>query len=69
MIVVIALTSLFITRRYISRPLSKLQYSAALIAAGDLRVPVETDSEDEIGHLARDLDAMRGAIKDATENL
>ncbi|NIO43105.1 MAG: GAF domain-containing protein, partial [Burkholderiales bacterium] len=68
-IVVIALTSLFITRRYISRPLSKLQYSAALIAAGDLRVPVETDSEDEIGHLARDLDAMRGAIKDATENL
>jgi GAF domain-containing protein/CheY-like chemotaxis protein/HAMP domain-containing protein/anti-sigma regulatory factor (Ser/Thr protein kinase) len=68
-IVVIALTSVFITRRYISRPLSKLQHSAALIAAGDLEVPVDKSSSDEIGTLAEDLDTMRGSIKEARENL
>ena len=35
-IISISLTSIFISRRYISRPLSKLQHSAALIANGDL---------------------------------
>jgi HAMP domain-containing protein len=36
-IAAISLTSIFITRRYISRPLSNLRNSAALIAAGDLQ--------------------------------
>ncbi|MFQ5938059.1 MAG: GAF domain-containing protein, partial [Acidiferrobacterales bacterium] len=68
-IAAIALTSVFITRRYISRPLSKLQNSAALIAAGDLQAPIDKSSSDEIGNLAQDLDAMRGSIKEARENL
>ncbi len=68
-IVAISLTSMVITRRYISRPLSKLQTSATLIASGDLEAPIDTDSRDEIGILAQDLDAMRGSIKEARENL
>jgi two-component system, NtrC family, sensor kinase len=68
-IVAIALTSVFITRRYISRPLSELRHSAALIAGGNLEAAININSTDEIGSLAQDLDAMRGSIKDAKENL
>jgi len=59
----ISLTSIGITRRYISRPLSKLQSSAASIAHGDLEALIEITGSDEIGSLARDLDAMRESIK------
>lgn len=57
------LTSFFITRRYISLPLSKLQESASHIANGDLDTFVDKSSTDEIGMLARHLDVMRGSIK------
>jgi signal transduction histidine kinase/CheY-like chemotaxis protein len=63
LIVAISITSLMVTRRYIARPLLKLQNSAALIAGGKLEAPIDTTSQDEIGHLARDLDGMRGSIK------
>ena len=56
-------TSIFITRRYISTPLQKLQASASLIALGDLETFVDKSSSDEIGTLAQHLDDMRGAIK------
>jgi signal transduction histidine kinase/HAMP domain-containing protein len=56
-------TSIFITRRYISTPLQKLQASASLIAQGDLETFVDKSSTDEIGILAQHLDDMRGAIK------
>jgi HAMP domain-containing protein len=59
----ISLTSIVITRRYIARPLLKLQNSAAFIAGGNLEAPIDTTSHDEVGHLARDLDGMRGSIK------
>jgi len=59
----ISATSIFITRRYISRPLMKLQQSAALLAQGDLEAPIETGSTDEIGRLAEDLNVMRDSIK------
>ena len=62
-IAAISLTSIVITRRYIARPLLKLQNSAALIAGGNLEATIDTTSQDEIGHLARDLDGMRGSIK------
>jgi signal transduction histidine kinase/DNA-binding response OmpR family regulator/HAMP domain-containing protein len=68
-IVAISLTSMLITRRYISRPLSKLQGSASAIAQGDLETFIDKGSNDEIGMLARDLDVMRGSIKEAKENL
>jgi signal transduction histidine kinase/CheY-like chemotaxis protein len=68
-IAAISLTSVFITRRYISGPLSKLQHSATLIAGGDLDALVDKSGNDEIGSLAQDLDAMRGSIREARENL
>ncbi|MBT8352224.1 MAG: HAMP domain-containing protein, partial [Deltaproteobacteria bacterium] len=62
-IAAIWLTSIFITRRYISTPLQKLQASASLIAQGDLETFVDKSSNDEIGTLAQHLDDMRRAIK------
>jgi PAS domain S-box-containing protein len=62
-IIAISLTSIVISRRYITRPLMKLQHSAALIAQGDLEAPIETGSGDEIGRLAEDLSVMRDSIK------
>jgi signal transduction histidine kinase/DNA-binding response OmpR family regulator/HAMP domain-containing protein len=59
----ILLTSMVITRRYISRPLSSLQHSAALIAQGDLEAAIATSGHDEIGRLAQDLSLMRDSIK------
>ena len=62
-IVAIWLTSIFITKKYISSPLSKLQESASSIADGDLDTIVDKSSSDEIGQLASHLDIMRGSIK------
>ena len=62
-IVAIWLTSIFITKRYISSPLFKLQESASSIAHGDLDTTVDKSSSDEIGLLAKHLDIMRGSIK------
>jgi signal transduction histidine kinase/DNA-binding response OmpR family regulator len=62
-IVAITLTSVIVTRKYISRPLLKLQNSAGLIASGNLEAPIDTTSQDEVGYLARDLNVMRGSIK------
>jgi signal transduction histidine kinase len=62
-IAAIFLTSMAITRRYISRPLSTLQHSAALIANGDLEVRIDTHGRDEIGSLAKALSVMRDSLK------
>ena len=62
-IIAIWITSIFITRRYISSPLLKLQDSASRIADGDLDTFVDKSSADEIGMLAQNLDGMRGSIK------
>ena len=62
-ILAITLTSVIITRKYISGPLLKLQNSAGLIASGNLEAPIDTTSQDEIGYLAKDLNVMRGSIK------
>jgi signal transduction histidine kinase len=62
-IAAIWLTSIFITKRYISSPLMKLQESASSIAWGDLDTFVDKSSRDEIGKLAQQLDIMRGSIK------
>lgn len=62
-IVAIATTSLVITKKYISRPLFKLQESASLIAQGDLDTFVDKSSGEEIGLLAQHLDDMRVSIK------
>ncbi len=59
----ISLTSVAITRRYVTGPLSKLQKSATSIAQGDLEAAIETGGGDEIATLARDFNAMRESIK------
>ncbi len=62
-IAAIWITSVAITKRYISRPLLKLQESASLIALGDLDTFIDKNSRGEIGILAQHLNAMRGSIK------
>jgi len=67
--VAIWITSILVTRRYISTPLKKLQASASLIAKGDLDTFVDKSSSDEIGILAQHLDGMRQSIKQLFEEL
>lgn len=62
-IVAITITSLIITKKYISRPLLKLQESAARIAHGDLETFIDKSGSDEIGLLSQHLDDMRGSIQ------
>jgi methyl-accepting chemotaxis protein len=59
----ISVTSVAITKRYISRPLLQLQTSATSIAQGDLDAPIDIGGPDEIGALSRNLNAMRESIK------
>ena len=66
-IAAILITSLLITRKFISRPLFDLQSSATLIANGNLDAPINTSTDDEIGKLARDFNAMRESIKNLFE--
>jgi signal transduction histidine kinase len=63
LIVAIFVTSMVITRRYISQPLLTLQHSAAAIASGDLGVVIDTRGHDEIGRLAVALSVMRDALQ------
>lgn len=62
-LIAISITSWIITRRYITRPLSRLQKSASSIARGNLETPIDKEGEDEIGQLALHLDEMRESIK------
>jgi signal transduction histidine kinase len=66
-IAAISATSILITRRYITRPLAALRQSAGLIASGNLQVAIDTRHPDEIGDLARDLDAMRRSLEALSE--
>ncbi len=59
----IALTSILISRRHISRPLQELQDSAQRIADGDLEADIRTRGNDEISHLAHSLSTMRDSIR------
>jgi len=62
-IAAISATSIVVSRRYVARPLAALQRSAGLIAGGNLEASIDTTSGDEIGQLARDLDAMRRSLE------
>src|SRR5439155_16869946 len=68
-IAAISATSIIITRRYIARPLTALRQSTGLIASGNLQVAIDTTHPDEIGDLARDLDAMRRSLEQNVERL
>jgi len=53
----------------ITRPIEELQVAANAIARGDYASPVKVVSDDEIGLLAADFDAMRRTVKEYTERL
>ena len=63
------ITTLLMTRRYITTPLKRLQDSASKIAVGELDAFVDQSASDEIGLLARHLDRMRSAIKKLFQEL
>lgn len=63
------ITTLVISRRYITNPLKNLQDSASKIAVGDLDAFVDKRGDDEIGMLARHLDRMRSSIKKLFQQL
>ena len=72
MVLVIAaiwITSLFVSRRAITRPLTVLQQYATAITAGDLNASVDLRRDDEIGLLANDLDDMRLSLANLIEEL
>lgn len=62
-IVAITITSLIITKKYITTPLLKLQKSSSLIAKGNLDTFIDKSSNDEIGVLAQQFDKMRESVK------
>jgi signal transduction histidine kinase len=63
------ITTLLMTRRYITNPLKRLQDSASKIAVGELDAFVDQSGDGEIGMLARHLDRMRSAIKKLFQEL
>ncbi len=65
----IAVTSMVIGKRYIARPLLRLQNSATQIAQGNLNVSIYTWGTDEIGILGKSLNVMRGSLKDMVDAL
>ena len=65
-LVLLFITVYLISRRYIFTPLSRLEQAALKVAGGDLDQPLETESRDEIGHLATTLQTMVSSIKSIT---
>jgi signal transduction histidine kinase len=66
------LTTLLVTSllaRRISRPVVELAVAAERIGRGELDEPVTATTGDEVGFLARTLDAMRSALKARDERL
>jgi len=64
--------SYFIVRRLsakITQPIDSLVKSAMTIASGNYDIPITSDSNDELGLLVKDVDRMRLAIRELTENL
>lgn len=58
-----------LTARGLARPLRRLMDSALRIARGDLTTPVRPEPTLEIGVLARELEAMRGALESRDRQL
>ncbi len=62
-IIAISITSLIITKKYITNPLLKLKESSSLIAKGNLNTFIDKTGNDEIGVLAQQFDKMRESVK------
>jgi two-component system NtrC family sensor kinase len=55
--------------RSVARPVARLQAGAARLAGGDLDTRIDVDAPDEFGALARQFNAMTGALKEHQERL
>ena len=62
LMLVAAVASLVLTRRWVTRPLGRLLATATKVEAG-ANIPFESDANDEIGGLARALERMRAALR------
>jgi diguanylate cyclase (GGDEF)-like protein len=60
--------SIFTARR-LTQPLNELVRTAELLEKGDYSAPIQSTGYDEIGHLARTFDRMRGAIAERERNI
>ncbi|MEK6278353.1 MAG: ATP-binding protein [Actinomycetota bacterium] len=59
----------FMVSTAIAHRVKRLAKSASNMAAGELDVPLQVEGRDEIGDLARSLDAMRAALRDSFQVL
>jgi signal transduction histidine kinase len=64
----VILTTWFVSRR-ITRPLGRLTEAARAIGQGDLDRPIQPETTDEIGFLARTLNEMRQSIEERDQQL
>ncbi len=60
----LALVFVFLTRKWILRPIHRLIRSADEIRRGNLELVVATDSRDEIGHLSEAFNAMAASLRE-----
>lgn len=61
--VAILCTTLFLTRKYVFKPLVRLEFSARRIAEGDLDTTIDTSGGDEIAQLGRGFNTMAHKLK------
>jgi two-component system, NtrC family, sensor kinase len=69
MIVMISVFIILFTRRYVHAPIQKLVEGIRAVSIMHLDKPVEINSSEELGELARDFDAMRIQLNDAIRQL
>lgn len=61
--------SAWLMARSLSRPINDLRGAMAIVGAGNLEHPVQTDSQDEIGDLARAFAGMTDRLREAQAQL
>ncbi len=61
---VVAVAFMFLTRKWILRPIARLTASANDIKSGNLDLVVRTDSKDEIGALSEAFNAMAASLRE-----
>ena len=64
-----ALVVAWITTRHVTGPTEQLTVAAQRMARGDLESPIKVRAQDEVGRLAKNLDAMRRQLRDAYQQV
>jgi len=69
LIIALAVLAASFTSRTLSRPIAKLTAAATRIGAGNLDVPIEIKSNDELGQLGASFAKMTGDLKNTTTSI